>query len=102
MNIEATNLVVIVMAALTLFLLTGRGGYLLLGGKADQAKREQYDEKKLSRVFALGTGVVTLELLALSLWREQMSIWGFYLFAAVTIGVLALVGKLVNTVCRKK
>ena len=75
-------------AVLSLVLLLGKGSWLIAGyNTASPEEKKRYDEKRLCRVSGGGMAVLTL----------LMAVIG-----AVTVGVVAAVLILSNTVCRRK
>ncbi|MBQ1631747.1 MAG: DUF3784 domain-containing protein [Clostridia bacterium] len=92
-----------VIAALSAFLLTGRGANLIAGfNTASKEEKEQFDSKKLSRLVGIWMAVIALFVLAMALFSESLSVVFVYVFMCVTVIGSVVMVVLANTVCRKR
>ena len=92
-----------VIAALSGFLLTGRGAKLIAGfNTASKEEKEQFDSKKLSRLVGIWMAVIALFVLAMALFSESLSVVFVYVFMCVTVIGSVVMVVLANTVCRKR
>ena len=92
-----------IFAAVTVFLLSGRGGAIVAGYKTlRKHEREKYDKKKLSRVVGLGMAVITLMILLQTLFMHIIPATFVFLFVALTIIDCIFIVVLCNKVCHRK
>ena len=94
---------IILMAILSIILLSGRGGILVAGyNTASKKEKAKYNEKRLCRTVGGGLGIITIIMASAAFYDFELppSIgwlipWGIFATAAVTI-VLG------NTLCKNK
>lgn len=94
---------VALFAALSIFLLAGKGSWLIAGyNTASQKEKQAYDEKRLCRVVGGGMAVITAALLFLAQFEDRLPASFSVVFTAVVFAVCVVIIVLSNTICRKK
>lgn len=96
-------IVVILLAALSVVLLLGRGSFLIAGyNTASKEEKEKYNSKRLCRIVGGGFSLITVIIATqmffegnLPRYLQWIMPWGF-------LCVLAFIIILSNTLCRKK
>jgi len=95
--------VIVLLAAISIVLLLGKGSFLIAGfNTASDKEKSKFNVKRLCRVVGGGTGLFTIMLAVSLFYNSKLPIylkwimpWG-YLVVLVAIVVLA------NTICKKK
>lgn len=95
--------IMILFAVLSVFLLSGRGGFLIAGyNTSSPEQKAKVDEKKLCRVMGAGMSVITLWLLLAACFGENQPDWyGKATPAVIIIDVLTMV-LAANFGCQRK
>lgn len=95
-------IVMVLLAVLSIVLLTGHGVNLIAGyNTASKEEKEQYDAKKLCRVIGGGMLVITVMILIMTLWQDVLPAAFAYIFLGVVITDCVVMIVLANTVCKK-
>lgn len=95
--------IVVLFAALSLLLLSGKGAWLIAGyNTSSPEEKAKYDEKRLCRVSGGGMAVLTLLMAVMAIWEDTLPAAFAWVFGAVTVLVVAAVLILSNTICRRK
>ena len=90
--------VLLLIAAMSVYLLTGGGSWLVAGyNTASQEEKERYHEKRLCRVVGAGILGVTVLIFVLLFMPEPPSWYGWLI--VLDLAVTLVLG---NTVCKKK
>lgn len=93
---------IVVLALMSILLLTGRGSYLIAGyNTASKDEKSKYNEKKLCRVTGIGLSVITIFVLVMAVGEEVLPACFAYIFVAITIIVSVIMIVLANTICKK-
>ena len=94
--------VVVILAVMTVVLLTGKGANLIAGyNTASKEEQEKYDAKKLSRTVGIGFVPITLIILVMTLFDNVLPARFAYVFLAVVVVDIVLIIVLCNTICKK-
>lgn len=92
----------ILILALSILLLTGRGSFLIAGyNTASKEEKAKYQEKRLCRVVGAGVGVETLLVSVFLLPTGNLPAFLNWLIPVLIILVLGITLLLGNTVCKK-
>ncbi len=95
--------VVALFAALSIFLLAGKGSWLLAGyNTASEKEKQAYHEKRLCRVVGGGMALITAALLFMSVFEDALPASFSIVFGVFVLAVCIVMAVLGNTVCRKK
>ena len=94
--------VVVLFAVLSAVLLSGHGAMLIAGyNTADESEKNKYDSKKLCRVTGGGMSVITVIILIMALFKENLP----ESFASVAMTIILLVCVAIiflsKKICRK-
>jgi len=93
---------VLVLAVLSILLMSGRGSWLIAGyNTASKQEKEKYDEKKLCRVIGGGLAVFALLMLGMVSFEHLLPASFAYVFVGIIILVVLVMLVLVNTFCKK-
>ena len=103
----------LLLLALSVYLLTGRGGMLIAGyNTSSDEEKKKYDEKKLCRSMGVTMLIITLGMGALptvtyfveieKLWTEAVLENAAYLFCGLVLAVVAAEIIYGNTRCKRK
>ena len=103
----------LLLLALSVYLLTGRGGMLIAGyNTSSDEEKKKYDEKKLCRSMGVTMLIITLGMGALTtvtyfveiekLWTEAVLENAAYLFCGLVLAVVAAEIIYGNTRCKRK
>jgi len=93
----------ILMAIISIILISGRGAFLIAGyNTMSKDKKAKYDEKKLCRIMGCGLSIITLIMIIAALYNFEIPTliswiipWGIF---AVTAAMMILM----NTICKVK
>lgn len=95
--------VAIIFAAVTVILLSGKGGFLIAGyNTASKKEKAQYDEVKLSRVMGSGFAVITILLIIGACFQENAPDFLDWLIPAAIFIIVIVILILTNTICKNK
>jgi len=91
-----------VLLVLSIYLLTGRGGWLIAGyNTSSKEEQQKYDEKKLCRVSGAGLLIITILLGVMGIGQEVLPAAFAYVFLAVTIVDCIVLIIIMNKICKK-
>ena len=94
--------VFVILALMSIVLLTGRGAGLIAGyNTANKAEKSKYNEKKLCRVTGAGLSVITVLVLGMAIWGEILPSIFAYIFHVITLIDCVVMIVLINTVCKR-
>ena len=94
--------VFVILALMSIVLLTGRGAGLIAGyNTASKSEKSKYDEKKLCRVTGAGMSLITVLVLVMVIWEEILPAAFGYISLAITLLDCVVMIVLMNTICRK-
>ncbi len=93
----------IIFLILSIVFFTGRGGFLISGyNTASANEKKRYKLSRLTKVMAIGTGIISLLLFSFAIFSEVLPSWGFgvlgFAFLADAIAMLILT----NTYAKRK
>jgi len=81
----------------------GKGSFLIAGyNTASREEREQYDEKKLNLVMAIGMLFIGIILIAMFFLLNVLPEWFIWIFITLILLSVILICVFVNTKCKKE
>ncbi|MBQ9988568.1 MAG: DUF3784 domain-containing protein [Clostridia bacterium] len=91
-----------VLVLMSIILLSGRGARLIAGyNTASKKGKNEYDEKKLSRVAGAGLSVMTVSVFIMAMWKEALPSVFICIFQAIAVIDCVVMIVLMNTVCKR-
>lgn len=94
---------IVLFAVLSVFLLLGKGSWLLAGyNTASEKEKQNYDEKKLCRVVGGGMAVITFLLLITAKFEDVLPAACAHVFGIIVLADCIIMCVLGNTICKKK
>lgn len=92
----------ILLAILSIVLISGRGANLIAGySTASQDEKNKYDTKKICRVVGIGMALITIMVFIMALWENVLPTSIAVVFIVLTVVDCIAVILLANTVCKK-
>lgn len=97
------EVMIALFAVLSVFLLLGKGSWLLAGyNTASEKEKQKYNEKRLCRVCGGGMAFVTVLLLIMERYEDVLPASSAHMFGMAVFIDCIVMCVLANTICRKK
>lgn len=94
---------VVILSIISIFLLIGKGSFLIAGyNLLPQEKKQKFNTKKLCRVVGGGTSILSVILGIATFYRFEMPPAIAWIIPWGLFGTIAVVAVLVNTICWEK
>ena len=92
----------IILAVLSIVLLSGHGGWFISGyNTASKEEKAKYNEKKLCRTMGIGMSVIAILILTMGLFENFLPAFFAYIALGIVLVDVMVIIILGNTICRK-
>jgi hypothetical protein len=92
-----------IIGIVSIFLLFGKGGFLIAGfNTMSKEKKKKYNEKKLCKITGSGLGIITIILAISAYFNYELPTAISWIFPWGIIAVAIIIVVLGNTICKEK